>query len=149
MSRWSYTNSLLHLQRAHNKINYLLTTVSSLTSRHSIVKLSFLGYKPLSTPVFYNWLKQYKNAIHSKVCMPFLCLWCVCSFYVYSIYVLSMSKVCMFFPCLKHIYIRPFDVYAMYAYTITVICINTLSMSMVCTLSFHFLYECFFGVYGM
>lgn len=94
MSRWSYTNSLLHLQRAHNKINYLLTTVSSLTSRHSIVKLSFLGYKPLSTPVFYNWLKQYKNAIHSKVCTLFLCLWYVWVFYVWGMSVFSMSKVC-------------------------------------------------------
>ena len=68
MSKWAYTDSLLHLQKAHTKITSLLATVSSLAPKNStMVKLSFLGIKPVAAPQLYVWLKHYKSAIYSKV----------------------------------------------------------------------------------
>ena len=79
MSKWDYVESLLHLQNAHTKISQLMNSSSSLSSNR-IVKLSFLGMKTPSMPVLYTWLKQYKEAIYSKVILA------LCTF-IYLLYV--------------------------------------------------------------
>ena len=79
MSKWDYVESLLHLQNAHTKISQLMNSSSSLSSNR-IVKLSFLGMKTPSMPVLYTWLKQYKEAIYSKVVLS------LCTF-IYLLYV--------------------------------------------------------------
>lgn len=66
MSKWDYVESLLHLQNAHAKISQIMNSSPSVPSNR-IVKLSFLGLKPPAMPVLYTWLKQYKEAIYSKV----------------------------------------------------------------------------------
>lgn len=67
MAQWRFVTALLHLQDAHNKIMLLMNHSNSLTTKDTWGKLSFLGMKAPSMPVLYVWLKQYKDAIYSKV----------------------------------------------------------------------------------
>ncbi|XP_067941239.1 KICSTOR subunit 2-like isoform X2 [Watersipora subatra] len=69
MSRWLYTESLLHLQMAHNNLSKLLAMATTLPQSH-LIKRTFLGMKTL-TPYLHTWLKQYKNAVYSKFTLYF------------------------------------------------------------------------------
>lgn len=66
MAQWKFVTSLIKLQEAQTRIMTLMNTTAAATVRDTW-KRTFLGMGSTTTPALYTWLKQYKDAIYSKV----------------------------------------------------------------------------------